>query len=87
MNDPIFTTSVMGIKAEVFEKYIKYSQFWGTTGKQTIMINQIASIETGMPGLQQVKVETTGGKIYKLVIRLKDKDNFVNSVHQAMSLK
>jgi hypothetical protein len=85
--EPLFKTSVFGTKAEVYANFIKYSQMWGTAGKQTIMLNQIASIETGMPGLQQVKVETTGGKVYKLVIRLKDKDSFVNAVHEAMSKK
>jgi len=51
----------------------------------TIPIKQIASVDTTTPGMQSIKIETTGGKKYKLVVRLRDKRKLIDAINQAIS--
>lgn len=71
--EPIFKTSLLGTSVSVFPDRIVYRQMWGLSGDQIILAKQIASVEMGMLGIQQLTLETSGGKKYKLLVRLKDK--------------
>lgn len=76
-NDLIFETSILGSKFSIFEDRIVYTLLFK---KQVIPMHHITSVEDPMPGLQQIKIETKGGKIFKPVIRLKDKQKAVNLI-------
>lgn len=49
--EPLFETSYLGFRVKVFSTRVEYKQLIET---KTIPINQIASVELGMPGLWQV---------------------------------
>ena len=74
MNDIIFETKCAGFKVTVYSNRVAYKFFFGS--ETSIPIKQIASVEVGMPLLQQVKIETTGGKIYKLVVKVVKRTNY-----------
>lgn len=79
---PLFETSTLGIRARVFKDKVTYRPF-PLSGERAIPMSQIASVEMGMAGQQQVTIETTGGKQYKIVVRLRDKEAFRDAVLQA----
>ena len=58
----------MGFKTTVYENRVSYKFLLG--GETSIPIKQIASVELGMPLLQQVIIETAGGKKHKLVVKI-----------------
>lgn len=82
MERPIFETSCLGFKASLFKDRLVYKPFLGS---QIIPISKIASVEVGMPGLQQITVESTGGKSHKLVVRLRDKQKLVELITRAIN--
>ena len=62
--EPIYKTSNLGFKIELFRDKLVYRPFlqW----KQTIFLNQIASVRSGITGDESIKIETTGGKVHTL---------------------
>lgn len=80
--EPIFETNVAGFKAKVYPDRVTYKFIF--FNELIIPIKQIASVEVAMPGVQQVTVETTGGKRYKMVIRLRDKESFRNAILKSL---
>lgn len=76
--DPIFETSFLGTRAKVFSDKVTYKVFFGA--ERIIPIKQISSVQVSMPGVQRVIVETTGGKRYKMVINLLDKEKFRDAI-------
>lgn len=82
MNEPIFQTSCGGFKITVFEDRISERSLFGS--EISIPIKQIASVELGLSLLQQVTIETVGGKQHKLVIRLGDKEKFRDVIYSLL---
>jgi hypothetical protein len=80
--DKIFETSFMGFRAVLYKDRLTYKS-WGM--EQTIFLNQIASVDTGVPGVQQIKVESAGGKVHKIVVRLRDKTKLKEAIYAAKS--
>jgi hypothetical protein len=79
----LFSTSFMGHKVEVYPSHMLYRQRW--FGKQILIpMNQIASVTTGMPGIQRIIVETSGGKKLKVIVRLRDKEKLCNMISGEM---
>jgi hypothetical protein len=84
--EPIFQTSIMGFKVSLFPQFIKYKQLlFGP--ETTIALDQIASIESGMAGMQQIIIETTGGKKIKMPVKLKDKQNLIDAIYNVKAKK
>lgn len=80
--EPIFKTSLMGFKVSLFPNFIRFKQsFFGP--EIIIELNQIASIEKGMPGLQKIVIETTGGRKIDIIVKLGDKDKFIDAIYEA----
>jgi len=75
----------MGTKVQVFQDRLVWKTLFGLGGETSIPLSQIASVDVGMPGLQQVIVETTGGKRCKMVVRLSDKQKFRDAIYNAKS--
>lgn len=72
MDKPIFETSLFGLGVRVFPSYLAYKK--GFLGReQSIPFKQIASVESTLPGVQQIVIETAGGKKIKIFVRLRDK--------------
>lgn len=82
MNEPIFETSFLGFKVSVFKEQIVYKNL---LVKHIVPVKQISSVEVGIPGLQQIIIETTGGKKHKVVVRLRDKDKLVEAITNAQN--
>lgn len=66
--EPVFKTSLLGFAVKVYSDHIEYNPFF--TGKKIILAKQIASVEMGFPGVQELIIETTGGKQHRIVVRL-----------------
>lgn len=79
-SDPIFESSMLGFTVKVFKNRIEYKKLFQ---KVTIPVNQIASIDAGIPGVQAITVETTGGKKHKIVIVFTRKNELVEAINQA----
>lgn len=79
---PIFKCSYFGSWVEVYPTRVEYGLFSKRLGYKTIMINQIASVESGMMGLMKIIVETTGGRKYE--IPTNKKNELKNAIYQAM---
>lgn len=84
MEKPIFETSVTGFHSKVYSDRVTYKAI--LSGEISFPINQIASIEKGFPGTQKVMIETTGGRRYTLVVRLKDIQAFCDAIYQAKKI-
>lgn len=83
MSTPIFQTSCMGFKTTVYENRVSYKFLLGA--ETNIPIKQIASVELGMPLLQQVIIETTGGKQHKLVVEIGgDKEKLRDAIYSLL---
>ena len=63
--EAMFEGSYMGSKVSVFSNKLVWRFL---LKEQTIPINQIASVELGIPGYAGITVETTGGKKYKIPV-------------------
>lgn len=59
----LYETSYLGSSIRVFKNRVDFKII---AGRNSIPIDQIAGIETGMLGLWQITIETTGGKKYKI---------------------
>lgn len=77
MDQTIFETSFLGFKVSVFKNQIVYRNL---LTRHIIPVRQIASVEVGIPGMQQIIIETTGGKKHKIVVRLRDKEKLVQTI-------
>ena len=80
--EPIFETSVLGFRTRVFPDRISYRPL---LGEKSIPISQIATVDDPLPGLQQVKIETAGGKVHSIPVRLRDKAAFIDAVLSQMA--
>ena len=84
--EPLFQTSILGFKVSLFPQYLKYKK--ALFGPEiTIPLEQIASVESGMSGVQQVTIETAGGKKEKMVVKLKDKQALTDAIYEAKNNK
>lgn len=70
---------MLGFRAAVFPNRVTYGHLF-LTGTKSIPISQIATVDDPFPGVQEVKIETTGGKVHSIVVRLRDKQTFINTV-------
>jgi hypothetical protein len=80
--EPIYQTSIMGLKITVFPERIVYKK--GYFGKEiNIPAKQIASVVSGITG--KVTIETAGGKKYKLPVKFTEKTNLQNAITSVMA--
>jgi len=66
--EPIFKTSFLGFSVKVYPNRVEYNPLF--MGKRIILAKQIASVEMGMPGVQELIIETAGGKRQRVVVHL-----------------
>lgn len=76
---PLFKTSYLGFWIKVYANRV---EFKNNTGKRSIPLNQVASIQQSMLGVMSIKLETTGGKKYK--IPCLRKQAAVDAIYSAM---
>lgn len=84
MNPLYETSSGLGLnKITVYPDKIVYSTGISYMKKEeTILLSQVASVKTNI--LNQVVVETSGGKEYKLIVKSNEKENLKNTILNAM---
>jgi hypothetical protein len=79
---PTLATKMLLEKIEVYSDRIVH-----TTGffhkQKTIMLDQIASIDTGMETVGKIIIETSGGQKYTLLMWPKDKAALLDAIHKA----
>lgn len=80
--EPLFKTSYLGSTVKVFPTHLEWSMLFK---KQSVPINQIASIELGVPMYAQVVIETTGGKKFKVPVGLGEKNKLRDAIYQAQN--
>ena len=78
--EPIFSTNYMGSSVKVYANRIEIKLL---IQKITIPINSIASVDLVMPGYAGIKLETTGGKKYKIPVMLGQKKKLQEAINQA----
>jgi len=78
----LFKTNYAGSKVEVFPGYVQWSML---LQKKTVPLNQIASIELGIPLYAQVTIETTGGKKFKIPVAPGQKRPLMDAIYAAQS--
>jgi len=80
--EPIFKTSYLGSTVKVYPTHVE----WGFLfKKQSVPINQIASVELGIPLYAQVVIETTGGKKLKIPVGIGEKNKLKDAIYSAQS--
>ncbi len=78
--EPIFKTSILWEKIFLYPTHLIYKT--GILGKETsISLNQIASIDSGIPTVGLITLETTGGKKIKLTVKPKDKQELIDLIY------
>ena len=80
--EPIFQTSYLGFKVAVYSDRLVYRELWQ---KNTIPIQQIASVDLGMPFYGQIIIETAGGKKFKIPVKNSAKKKIDEAINQAKS--
>ncbi len=80
--EPIFQTSYLGSKVTVYVDRLVHKML---LKQNTIPIQQIASIDLGIPLYAGVMVETTGGKKYKIPVSFASKKQLEKAIYQAKS--
>lgn len=81
---PIFETSTIFFRVKVYKTHVSYKfGFFGS--ETTIPVKQIASVDSKMGGVQEIILETTGGKKVKLLVRLRDKEALKNAIIEQIS--
>jgi len=83
MNNPIFETNYLGSKISVFNNKIEWKMLFQ---KNSIPINQIASVDTTIPLYAGIVIETTGGKKYKIPVKLSDKKKVEEVIYEAQTI-
>lgn len=78
----LFETSCMGFRVTLHPNRLTFSKMG--MEEESIALSQIASVSVAMPLVQQIIVETTGGKKLKLVVRLRDKKKLRDLIYEAM---
>lgn len=81
--EPIFETSIAFEKVIVYPDRIVYRT--GLLKKETtILVSQIASVETGgMSG--KIRIESTGGKTMKIIVRPGDRQELIDIIEKIRS--
>lgn len=80
MDKPIFETNYLGSKVSVFNNKIEWKMLFQ---KNSIPINQVASVDTTIPLYAGIVIETTGGKKYKIPVKLSDKKKMEEAIYEA----
>lgn len=78
--EPIFQTSYLGSKVQVYSDRLVYKMFFT---QKTIPLDQIASIDPVISGYAGVKIETTGGKKITIPVGLGSKEKLEQVIFQA----
>lgn len=80
--ETLFQTSMLGYKVTVYPAYLSYKKsIFGS--EITIPLDKVASVISGMPGVQRITIETSGGKKYKIPVRLSDKSALCEAIYRA----
>lgn len=80
MSQLIFQTNYLGSKVIVHDNRLEWKMLFQ---KQSIPINQIASVDTTIPLYAGVVIETTGGKKYRIPVKLSDKKKLEEAIYKA----
>jgi len=86
---PLFEKSLFGSSLVVWPSHIEYKAGL-LNGKITIPTKDISSVEevvslVALSGLRELKVETSGGKTFKILVSSKDRDAAVQAMLKAKS--
>jgi len=81
---PVFETKYAGSKVRVFPDHVEWKMLFKS---QSMPINQIASVELGIPMYAQVVIETTGGKKFKIPVALGQKKPLQEAILAQMQRK
>lgn len=80
MNNIIFKTNYLGSKVVVYDNRLEWKFL---LSKESIPINQIASVDITIPLYAGVVIETTGGKKYKIPVKFCHKKRLEEAIYQA----
>ncbi|MCK5018880.1 MAG: hypothetical protein KAS32_17595 [Candidatus Peribacteraceae bacterium] len=78
----IFRTSYAGFTVTLYKNRLAFRKLG--MEEDSIVLSQIASVTVAMPLMQLITVETTGGKKFKLVVRLRDKKKLRDLIYDAI---
>ena len=81
MSSPVFETKYVGSKVRVFADHVEWKMLLQS---KSVPINQIASVELGIPMYAQVVIETTGGKKFKIPVALGQKKALQDAILSQM---
>jgi hypothetical protein len=82
MVEVLFKTSYAGSTVTIYENRLEWKMLFK---KQSILLSQIASIDTTIPMYAGVVIETTGGKKYKIPVMFTQKKNLEEAIYQAQA--
>lgn len=80
--EPIASSHYAGFTLKVYPNRVEFNKLFQ---KNVIPINQIASVEIGMPMLAKITIQTTGGKKFKIPVSLHSKGKIRDAIFQAQS--
>lgn len=81
MSKPVFESKMMGCKVKVFPNRVSYTVLFT---EKSIPINQIASIDLGVPLYGQISIETTGGVSHKINVKPGQKEALRDAIYEQM---
>lgn len=77
--EPNYQCSCFGFSVRVFPGRLAFKKLLGE--EVSIPASKIASVKTGIFGLQQIIVETSGGEKIKMPVKLSDKKKLVEAIN------
>ena len=80
MSDILFKTSYLGSTVTIYKNKLEWKMLFK---RQSIPINQIASVDTTIPMYAGIVIETTGGKKYKIPVMFTQKKQLEEAIYQA----
>jgi hypothetical protein len=80
MDEPIFESKYLTSKIKVFKDRVEWKMLFK---KNTIPVNQIASVESSDPLKTVVTIETTGGKRFDIPVGMKKKELLQQAINNA----
>ncbi len=86
MNEPIFKTSFLGNRTEVYQDRLVYKGFFGILAEISVPISEISSVNLGAIWMPGAMVETSGGQKYGLYLPFNKKRVFQKTIAELQGL-
>lgn len=77
---PIFKTSFLGNRTEVYRNRLVYRGFFGILAEINVPISEISSVNLGAVWTPGAMVETSGGQKYGLYVPFSKKKGFLKTI-------